>query len=157
MNRVPKNQWKSKKEIHNEYGFTLIETLVLIIFIGILTAISIPRIGSIGMQAARATSRQVMADMRYTRRLAISSARNHIIRFSPSGGTHTSYSIFRVDEAGETLVGCAKQIREEVTCTGPDEFIFYPFGNASTNGTVSLIAESEQFDVHVVATTGRVH
>ncbi len=143
--------------MNNQRGVTILEVVMLIAIIGMLSALAIPRIGSIAEYAAHTTARQIIADMRYARMQAISTAKDHIVRFSPSGGSHTEYGIFRVEGEVEEQVGQTKQIREEVTCSGPDEFTFYPFGNASSNDTISLVGATDQYDVNVVATTGRVY
>lgn len=143
--------------MRSERGVTLLEVLMLIVIIGILTAVTMPRIGSTDGQAARTTARQIITDMRYARGLAVSACKDHIVRFSPTGGAHTEYTILCVEGATEEQVGQTRQIREQVTCTGPDEFTFYPIGNVSSNGTISLTAGDNQYDVSVVAATGRVY
>ena len=143
--------------MHSEHGVTFLEVVMLIAIIGILVALSIPRIGSVAEYAAHTTARQIIADMRYTRGQAISTAKDHIVRFSPSGGLHTEYSIFRVEGAIEEQVGQTRQIRDQVVCSGPDEFTFHPFGNASSSGTISLVGAEDQYDVNVVVATGRVY
>lgn len=145
------------RDVHREQGVTLLEVIMLVAIIGMLAAMSIPRIGSMAGYAAHATARQIIADMRYTRGQAISTAKDHIVRFSPSGGPHTGYSIFRVEDAVEEQVGQTRQIRDQVSCSGPDEFTFYPFGNASSDGTISLVGAEDQYDINVIAATGRVY
>jgi type II secretory pathway pseudopilin PulG len=137
-----------------ENGVTLIEVMMIIAIIGMLTAMSIPRVGeSLGEHAALTAARRIIADMRYARRLAITKANDHIVRFSPAGGPYTGYGIFR----DGVQVGEIRQIPERVTCTGTEEFTFQMLGNASSDGAVSLSAGDSQYDVNVIATTGRAY
>ncbi len=143
--------------MREEHGITLLEVIMVIAIVGILAVMAIPRIGSVAEYAAHAAARQIIADMRYTRGQAISTSKDHIMRFSPSGGIHTEYSIFRVEGMVEEQVGQIRQIPEGIACSGPDEFTFHPFGNISGDGVISLVAAGDQYDVNVVATTGRVY
>jgi len=144
--------------IYSMHGFTIIEAIMIIAIIGILSVMSIPRIGSFGKNKAYIAARRVVADMRYTRRLAITKAQDHVVAFSPSGGPYTEYSILR----GGGQVGETRQIPDEVACSGNEQFTFEPLGNAlsdgaSSDGMVSLISGSHQYDVNVIAATGRVY
>ena len=143
--------------MYDERGVTLLEVIVIIAVIGVLAVMSIPRLSPMGRNAARIASRQIIADMRYARQLAVSAAKNHIVRFSPAGGPYTGYSIIRVEGAVETPVGETRQIPAQVNCTGSDEFTFSPLGAASMDGTISLAADGDQYDVNVIGATGRVY
>lgn len=146
------------KTSHLEYGFTIIEVMAIIAIIGIVTVMAIPRIGTFSKYNAQTITRRVIADMRYARRLAITNSKDHIVRFSSSGGSY-EYSIFRKDGILEEQVGATKQIPAGIICAGDDEFTFHKLGNASYSdtGTVSLSAEGNQYDVNVIATTGRIY
>ncbi len=141
----------------DQRGVTILEVIMLIAIIGMFAVMSVPRIGSIGRHAARTAARRIIADMRYARQLAVSKAKNHIVRFSPTGGPYTEYSIFQTEGGLEQQVGQTKQIPEQVTCAGPGEFTFSSLGSASSDGMISLTAEGDQYNINVVATTGRVY
>ena len=143
--------------MRDQSGVTLLETIMLIAIIGMFTVMSIPRIGTTDKQSAHAVARRIIADMRYARQLAVSDASNHIVRFSPAVGSHTEYRILRVAGETEELVGQIKQIPVEITCAGPEEFTFTPLGSATSNGLISLTGGGGQYDINVVATTGRVY
>lgn len=143
--------------MNNRNGFTIIELVAIIAVIGILMAISLPRLGAIGKSTARTTSRQLVADIRYVRRLAITGAKNHIVRFYPAGGPYDEYKFFRKDGVLEEQVDEPRQIPEQISCTGTEELTFNPFGYASGSGLISISADGDQYDVNVVAATGRVY
>ena len=143
--------------MNDEHGFTIIEFLAIIAVIGILAVMAIPRIGTLGKSSAKTTARQLAADMRYARRLAIAGAKDHIVRFYPAGGPYDEYRIFQKEGAIETQVGESRQISNKVVCTGIEELTFYPLGHTSNSGMISFSAEGDQYDVNVIAVTGRVY
>jgi type II secretory pathway pseudopilin PulG len=143
--------------MHDEHGVTIIELMMIIAIIGMLTTISMPRIGHSDKHTAYTTARRIIADMRYARRLAITAAKDHVVRFSPVGGPYTEYRIFRKEGAEEEQMAEPRQIPERITCTGTGEFTFQPLGNASSGGTVSLSAGSDEYDVNVIGATGRIY
>lgn len=143
---------------YSKHGFTIIELIMIITIIGILSAMSIPRIGSFGKNKAYIAARRIVADMRYARRLAITKAQDYTVEFSPSGGPYTEYNILQ----GAVQVGETRQIPAGVTCNGTEQFTFERLGNAFSDGVhsdgmVSLIAGGEQYDVNVIAITGRAY
>lgn len=143
--------------MNKEHGFTIIELVAIIAIIGILVVMSVPRLGAFGKSEARATSRQIIADMRYARRLAIATAKNHIVRFYPSGGPYSEYRFFRIDGETEEQVGEVRQISEQIICTGTEEITFNPLGYTSGSALISLRVGEEEYEVNVVAATGRVY
>ena len=91
--------------MNDEHGFTIIEFLAIIAIIGILVVMAVPRLGTLGKSVAQTTARRLVADMRYARRLAIASAKDHIVRFYPPGGPYDEYRFFRKEGAMEEQVG----------------------------------------------------
>ena len=143
--------------MHDQSGVTLLEAIMLIAIIGMFTVMSIPKTSSIDKQTAHAVARRIIADMRYARQLAVSAAGNHIVRFSPAEGSHTEYRILRVEGENEELVGQIKQIPAKLTCAGPEEVTFTSLGSATSNGVISLTGGGDQYDINVIAATGRIY
>jgi len=149
---MKRNQW-----IHGDLGFTTIEALMVVVLIGVLTMISVIRIGTLGRPTAYTTARQLVADLRQARSLAITSAKSHIVRLYPSGGPYSEYKTFRSEIGGEVQVGVTRQISNKIACTGTGEFTFQSLGNATSDGTVVLVSAGRQYDVNIIAATGRAY
>ncbi len=149
---------RAEDQMYNERGVTFVEIMAILVIIGILGLMSIPRIGSSDRSNVYTTARRIAADMRYARILAITKAKDHVLEFAPSGGPYTEYTIM---ENGIQL-GDTRHIPAGITCVGTEEFTFEPLGNAlsdgvSNNGMVSLIMGTDRCDVNVIATTGRAY
>ena len=63
-------------------GFTLVEILVVVVILGIASAIIIPQIGSRDDLVASAASRALMADLVYAQNRAIATQKKHFVQFT---------------------------------------------------------------------------
>ena len=63
-------------------GFTLIEILIVVVILGIASAVIIPQLGSRDDLKVAAAARVVMADLMYAQNRAISLQRKHYVRFT---------------------------------------------------------------------------
>lgn len=70
-------------------GFTLVEILMVVVILGIASAVIIPQIGSRDDRKCAAAARVVMADLIYAQNRAIAVQKKHYVRFSGS-----SYSVY---------------------------------------------------------------
>jgi len=133
-------------------GLTLIESMFVIVILGILGSLAIPRIDPSEGGTAYALTRQIVADMRYARSLAITSAKPYTLKFSPSGGPYTSYAIFQE----ETQFGDTNPIPSSINCTATaDEYEFSYLGSANDNGTVTIAGGGSGYIINLIAATGR--
>jgi len=88
--------------IHGENGFTLLESALAIIVIGMLAVIGIPKILPTHRRVAEIAAQQITADMRYARSLAITNSEEHEVRFYPADGTeYSEYKIFPASASNE--------------------------------------------------------
>ncbi len=79
------NRLSSEKSRAGVRGFTLVEILVVIVILGIVSAMVIPQIGSRDDLRCAASARVVMSDLIYAQNLAISGQRTIYVRFTSTG------------------------------------------------------------------------
>jgi prepilin-type N-terminal cleavage/methylation domain-containing protein len=70
-------------------AFTLAEILVVVVILGIASAIVIPQIGNRDDLKAASATRVLMADLMYAQNLSIATQTKHFVRFDPSGTPQT--------------------------------------------------------------------
>ena len=146
--------------IRRRTGFTLVEAIMVVLFIGILAVIAIPRLNMavVSRYKAEATAKKIVTDLRLTRRLAISDAANNTkgFEFTMLGpGPYTGYEI----ENSDTKATVASHtIDSDVSVTGAVKFKFEPLGNLQTGGDLQLTvsAEGKTFTIEIVPVTGAV-
>lgn len=62
-------------------GFTLVEILMVVVILGIASAVIVPQLGSRGDLRAAAAARLVMSDLTYAQNRAIAQQKKHYVRF----------------------------------------------------------------------------
>lgn len=111
-------------------AFTLVEILVVVIILGIISAMILPAIGSRDDLRTAAAARIVMSDLIYAQNLAISRQQPHYVRF-----TSTGYGIYNVATGGSPLNHPVNHT--PYTCT---------FGTGGTAGLQNTTLASSSFD-----------
>ncbi len=79
-------------------GFTLMEVIIVVILIGIASAIAVPMVSNVGSMQVRAAANRVAADLEYAKSMAISRGQHYSVVFS---ATAASYEI--VDKNGNPI------------------------------------------------------
>jgi type II secretory pathway pseudopilin PulG len=150
-------------------GYSLIELVIIVVFIGIIAAIAVPRLNlsAISGQKAGALAGKIVTDLRRTRRLAVSDA-----AVNPSGFTlnmtgaepYEGYEIENL-QTSETIDSHA--IDSNISCTGGDTFQFGPLGNLKASSDTQLVisdsgnpapgaVQGKTFTISITAATGTV-
>ena len=83
-------------------GFTLVEILVVVVILGIASAIIVPQIGTNNDLKAAAAARLVIADLIYAQNRAIAMQQMHYVKFDL--GTTKSYKVLTKFTSPETIV-----------------------------------------------------
>jgi prepilin-type N-terminal cleavage/methylation domain-containing protein len=73
----------------NAKGFTTIELIIVIVIMGIMMAIALPKLGVVGAIDLYSTARQVKSDIRYTQESAMSKFKNMTITFIANKNEYT--------------------------------------------------------------------
>ena len=114
-------------------GFTLIEILVVVVIVGIVSAIILPQIGTRDDQRAAAAGRVITSDLMYAQSRAIATQKTHYVLFD-TGGSGT-YKV--MDSASPVNI-----IKHPVT---GQNFQVY-FGASSANGLQNMTLSSVNID-----------
>ncbi len=141
-------------------AFSLVELILVVIFLGILAAISMPRFSfsAISKQKADGQARKIVTDLRHTRTLAISDAANNTSGFTLNmvgPAPYTAYEIINLDTS--TTVD-SHNINSAVSCTGGANFGFGPLGNllSGSDTELSVSAPGKTFTITIIPATGMV-
>ncbi|MCP4652266.1 MAG: prepilin-type N-terminal cleavage/methylation domain-containing protein [Candidatus Omnitrophica bacterium] len=139
-------------------AFTLIEILLVIVLMAILAAVVIPRGGG-GALFERFTvytvAHQIASDMRYARRLAITTGVKHRVKFFKVNGS-SDYNEYRIQIDGWSDVGVVKAISDDVVVSGDRSVVFKITGESTNNRNFTYVLGSHEYDIAVKKQTGRV-
>ena len=105
----------------SQHAFTMIELIVVILLVGILAVVALPRFLSTDVFRARATADEIVSALRYTQQLAMARSTNHDL---VTGATDYS-----VQQGGAPVRNPAG---------GANYTVNYPAGIAVTNTTVTF-------------------
>ncbi|MGP0628436.1 pilus assembly FimT family protein [Nitrospina sp. 32_T5] len=138
---------------HNEHGFTLLEAIMVIILVGVLGAMFLPRLSSDAIPLNSATS-MVAADLKFAQELAM--ARNPAagspigITFTGGSSTYTLTDPVGAFTANRTFPG-------GVTITSGGTINFNKYGEPQTISSITLTApDGSNNSITVEAFSGRV-
>lgn len=74
-------------------GFTLIETVAMLLILGILAVVAIPRLGNMTGTRASATARKVQSDIAYAQNLAMTRNLPHRVYFNAAPAPASGYAV----------------------------------------------------------------
>ncbi len=149
-------------KLHKAYS--LVELIIVVLFIGILAAITVPRIdfAIVSKQKVDTAAQKIVTDLRRTRTLAISDAANNTQGFAlrlTGGGPYNQYLI---RDRSKAIVIDTHEIDSSITCTANGtRFVFGPMGNQDislpdTGTSITLSAQGRSFTITVIPATGMV-
>jgi prepilin-type N-terminal cleavage/methylation domain-containing protein len=140
-------------------GFTLAELIIVVLIIGVMTLVAVPRISYsiISSSKAKTNAQKLAAAIRHTRSLAIANAAVNTQGFSlnmTGSGNYTGYQIVNLATSDVNETG---SIDSSVSCTGANDFIFGPLGNRlGDTDSLTVSAGGKTFTISVTSPTGMV-
>ena len=148
-------------------AFTLVEVVLVILAIGILAAIIVPRFGGkdfFDLLKLRGVAHQLASDIRFARQLAVTHSKAYTIEITTGEGGNQTYDIY---EGTPSAKGASlekdfpKAIPDDFTLSGAEYFTFRRLGNADSGGTITLGSVTSDnavhsYDIIVEALTGSV-
>ena len=140
-------------------GFTLVELVVIVVILGILAVVTLPRLDTSGFRAVEFHDRSLAA-IRYAQKTATSHRRQVCVTFSDSRTLALSIDTDRIGGC-ETALPIPGGVGNKVI-SGDASVVFAPVPtvlNFASDGTATdrTITISGAASITVVGTTGHVH
>lgn len=154
-------------ELRDARGFSLVELIAVIVLLGIVAAVAIPRwLGGSGFEE-RAVRDQIVAALRYAQKSAVSARRTVCVTFS-SSPSRLSFAISNAYPAanctgGSPLVGpdgialSVAPSNSIVFASSMASFTFDAAGRASAAASVTVTGLPAGMNIAVESETGYVH
>lgn len=145
---------------HDRGGFSLVEMILIVLFIGIFAAVALPRLNLavIGEQASAGVAQKIAADLRYTRQLALTRAADSPDGFGLFMMGRAPYEEYEIRDLSDSRVLHTGTIDESTNCEGGRNFRFGPLGNllAGSDTQLTVAAGDRTYTMTLVPATGAV-
>ena len=100
-----------------QQGFTLIETVMVLLILGILAVIVIPRLGNMAGTRASGTARKIQSDIAYAQSLAMTHNLPHRVYFNAAPAPASGYAVVN-DANGNGTWGEAGEFAKDPANSG---------------------------------------
>ncbi len=151
------------KKLLNNHGFTMLEIIVVLIMMGILTAVAISRNNNVAEYAVTAEVNQLKTHVRYAQSVAMSNSETLWFGIELVPGTTDSYSFFKYDttkvlpDALTVLIlpgeEASVQLTSRFSGITADPFTFIAFDNWGRPLTPAVLATKGLIPPGVVSLT----
>lgn len=125
-------------------GFTLVEMVIVLLIIGIVTAVGAPRmIDALSYHRVESATTRVLADLRLARSHARANSQAQAVQFTTSTDSYTLPGIPSLDHPGQDYQVLLHRTPIQASLTsanfgGDQKIVFDGYGLPDTRGTVTL-------------------
>lgn len=151
---------KSKSLRYQTGGFSTTELLIIVIILGILSAIALPHFNMAAVSSTNGKSfvRKMMTDLRKTRQMAIANGADNTNGYSlqiAGSQPNQTYQIVNL-QTGQTLETFV--INPAIRCQGDTEFSFTSLGALKASGSkqMTITCLSKTYTLDIYPATGAV-
>ncbi len=141
-------------------AYSLVELIIIVIFLGILAAIAVPRLNfsAISKQSTDNLAWKIATDLRRTRSLAISNAANNTDGFALNMTGSAPYSGYQIQNLATLAIIDSHSIDSGINCIGGNQFKFGPLGNMLTGSGNQLVVSTpgKTCTINLTTATGMV-
>lgn len=141
-------------------AFSIIELLVVVIFLGIMAYIAITRTKTslIDRYKSETLARKIITDLRLARNLAITDASRNTSGFAVQMAGTPPYQGYNVVNLSNNQIISSFTIDNKISCTGGGLFKFGPLGNLLSGSSNQLIvsAGGKIATINIISATGSV-
>lgn len=140
-------------------AFSLMEVMLCVLMLGILAAVSLPRLNYavIYKQKAQAAARVITTYLRRTRSLAIANAATNTSGFALNMIGSAPYSSYRIVDLSNSATIDTINLDSQIDCIGGNSFQFGPLGNRiGPNTGLTISAQGKSLTINIVSATGIV-
>jgi Tfp pilus assembly protein FimT len=150
--------WDEKRKFL--MGLTIVELILIVLFLGILAAIAVPRLqfATLHRKQADTVARKIVTDLRRTRTLAISDAAANASGFALNMTGSAPYSAYEIVNLNTSATVDSHTIDSAISCTGGATFRFSRLGNllAGSGTQLTVAADGKTFTITIISATGAV-
>lgn len=140
-------------------AYSLAELILVVMFIGILAAIAVPRInfGVISKQKVDTVTKKMVTDLRRTRSMAITYAATNSTGYGIKMTGFPPYKGYEIWDRTNWKMIDSHTFDSDIVCTGNQFFRFGTMGNLlDVSGTLKLSSQGRSFTISVVPATGMI-
>jgi len=141
-------------------AYSLVELIVVVVFLGIIAAIAVPRLNfsTISKQNADNTAWKIVTVLRRTRSLAISNAANNTAGFALNMTGSVPYTGYEIQNLDTSVTIDSRSIDSGINCAGGSQFQFGPLGNLLDGSDNQLVisASGKTLTLDITAATGMI-